>query len=46
MLSAPTPDRYLPLLYVIDLGTEGEEISFPVQGLDRGSLSMLTVQIG
>ena len=46
MLSAPTPDHYLPLLYVIGLRRAGERVSFPVEGFDGGSISMLTVQIG
>ena len=46
MLSAPTPDHYLPLLYVIALRRKGEPISFPVEGVDGGSVSMLAVQIG
>jgi len=46
LLSAPTPDHYLPLLYVIALQRKGEEITFPVEGFDGGSISMLTVQIG
>jgi 4,5-DOPA dioxygenase extradiol len=46
LLSAPTPDHYLPLLYVIALQREGEQVSFPVEGFDGGSISMLTVQIG
>jgi 4,5-DOPA dioxygenase extradiol len=46
MLSVPTPDHYLPLLYVIALRKEGEQISFPVEGIDGGSVSMLAVQIG
>ena len=46
ILSAPTPDHYLPLLYVIALRRKGEQISFPVEGVDGGSISMLTVQIG
>lgn len=45
LLSAPTPDHYLPLLYVIALRREGEAIRFPVEGVDGGSVSMLTVQI-
>jgi 4,5-DOPA dioxygenase extradiol len=45
-LSVPTPDHYLPLLYVIALRREGEKVSFPVEGVDGGSVSMLTVQIG
>ncbi len=46
MLSAPTPDHYLPLLYVLGLRRPGERVSFPVEGFDGGSISMLTVQIG
>ena len=46
MLSVPTPDHYLPLLYIIALRREGEEIHFPVEGMDGGSISMLTVRIG
>lgn len=46
MLSAPTPDHYLPLLYVIAQARDGEQITFPVEGFDGGSISMLSVQIG
>ena len=46
MLSVPTPDHYLPLLYVIALQRRGEQVSFPVEGFDGGSISMLTMQIG
>jgi len=46
LLSAPTPDHYLPLLYVMALRRAGEPITFPVEGFDGGSISMLTVQIG
>ncbi len=45
-LSVPTPDHYLPLLYVIAQMREGEQISFPVEGFDGGSVSMLSVQVG
>ena len=45
-LSVPTPDHYLPLLYVLGLRRENEHISFPIQGVDGGSVSMLAVQIG
>ena len=45
-LSAPTPDHYLPLLYIIAQRREGEQVSFPVEGFDGGSISMLTVQVG
>lgn len=46
MLSVPTPDHYLPLLYVIAQMREGERVSFPVEGFDGGSISMLSIQIG
>ena len=45
-LAAPTPDHYLPLLYVLALKSDGEEISFPISGFDGGSISMTTVRIG
>jgi 4,5-DOPA dioxygenase extradiol len=45
-LSAPTPDHFLPLLYVMGLRREGEAVSFPAEGFDGGSVSMLSVKIG
>lgn len=42
-LSAPTPDHFLPLLYVLAQHEEGDSISFPVEGFDGGSVSMLSV---
>lgn len=45
-LSIPTPDHYLPLLYVLGAGDSVERLSFPVEGIEGGSMSMLTVQIG
>ena len=46
MLSVPTPEHYLPLLYVLGLQRPGEPVSFPVEGIDGGSVSMLTVRVG
>jgi 4,5-DOPA dioxygenase extradiol len=46
MLSIPTPDHYLPMLYVIATRQRSEAVSFPVEGVDGGSISMLTVQVG
>ena len=44
--AVPTPEHYLPLLYCIAVQREDEPVSFPVEGIDMGSLSMLTVGIG
>ena len=46
LLSAPTPDHYLPLLYVLGAQQQGDAVSFPVEGFDAGSISMTTVRIG
>ncbi|HMQ04955.1 MAG TPA: 4,5-DOPA dioxygenase extradiol [Pyrinomonadaceae bacterium] len=46
LLSAPTPDHYLPLLYVLGQQDEGDPVSFPVEGFDGGSISMTAVAIG
>ena len=46
MLSIPTPDHYLPLLYVLATRQQGEKITFPIEGIDGGSISMLAVQVG
>lgn len=46
ILAVPTPDHYLPLLYVIGTRTPSEAVTFPVDGVDGGSISMLAVQIG
>ena len=43
LLSIPTPDHYLPLLYVLGAARANDTISFPVEGVDGGSISMLTI---
>lgn len=45
-LSIPTPDHYLPLLYVLAAKQERERITFPIEGVDGGSISMLAVRVG
>lgn len=45
-LAAPTPDHYLPLLYVLGAQRPDDEVSFFVEGVDGGSVSMLGVRIG
>lgn len=46
LLSVPTPDHYLPLLYALATRQQGESVDFPVTGVDGGSISMLTVRVG
>jgi len=45
-LSNPTPEHYLPLLYVLGSRSDDEPVSIPVDGIEMGSLSMLSVQVG
>lgn len=45
LLSIPTPDHYLPLVYVLGAARENDAISFPVEGVDGGSISMLAVSV-
>ena len=45
-LAIPTPEHFLPLLYVLGTQQPGEKLSFPVSGFDGGSISMLCVQLG
>jgi len=46
LLSAPTPEHYLPLLYVLGASHGGEPVAFPTQGISGGSISMLAAQFG
>lgn len=46
LLSVPTPDHYLPLLYILGSRQQNEAITFPVEGVDGGSISMLSVRVG
>jgi 4,5-DOPA dioxygenase extradiol len=46
MLAIPTPEHYLPLLYVLAQQQDGEPTTFPVAGFDGGSISMLSVRVG
>jgi len=46
LLSVPTPEHYLPLLYVLGASFPGERVTFPTEGIDGGSVSMLAVRFG
>jgi 4,5-DOPA dioxygenase extradiol len=45
-LAVPTPDHYLPLLYIAGTRTPSDPVVFPVEGVDGGSVSMLAVRVG
>ena len=45
-LSIPTPEHYLPLLYVLGARHPGEAASIPLSGFDLGTISMTAVQVG
>ncbi len=44
--AVPTPEHYLPLLYMLGLQRSTDQVSFPVEGIDLGSISMTTVVMG
>lgn len=45
-LSVPTLEHYLPLLYVIGAQGEHEPVWFPTDGIDLGTISMMSVIVG
>jgi len=44
-LAVPTPEHYLPLLYVLGTRQEAERATVPVDGIEAGTVSMLCVQL-
>jgi len=44
-LSIPTPEHFLPLLYVLGARLPGDTVDFPVAGIDGGTISMLAVEL-
>jgi 4,5-DOPA dioxygenase extradiol len=45
-LSIPTPEHYLPLLYILGLQNEQEQASIAIDGIQNASISMLSVVVG
>jgi 4,5-DOPA dioxygenase extradiol len=46
LLSVPTLDHYLPMIYAIGLQQKGESLKFVHEGFQNGSVSMRAFQIG
>ena len=44
-LAIPTPDHYWPLLYTLAQQGDNERVSFPIEGITHGSISMRSVLI-
>lgn len=45
-MSVPTPEHYLPLLHVAGTKCDDERISIAVDGIELGSISMMTAVVG
>jgi len=45
-MSIPTPEHYLPLLYVIALQQAGDSLQFLADGVEMGSISMMSIALG
>lgn len=45
-LANPTPEHYLPLLYILGLRQPDEAVTVPIDGMVMSALSMLSVQVG
>ena len=45
-LSVPTPDHYLPLLYILGASDAKDSVSFDFEGIQNASISMRAVRYG
>ncbi|HZK89669.1 MAG TPA: hypothetical protein VFC56_05920 [Stellaceae bacterium] len=45
-MSIPTPEHYLPLIYSIAQQDESDNIAFLANGIELGSISILSIAIG
>jgi len=45
-LAHPSPDHWLPFIYALGLTNEGDQVRFPIEGFDLGSLSMRSILWG
>lgn len=45
-LSAPTPEHFWPLIYIVSLQEKNEKVAFPLEGMVAKSISMRGVLVG
>jgi 4,5-DOPA dioxygenase extradiol len=45
-LSVPTPDHYLPLLYILGASEKNDKINFEFEGFQNASISMRCIKFG
>lgn len=45
-LSVPTPEHYLPMLYIAGLQQQDDALTFIVDGIELGSIGMLSFAVG
>lgn len=45
-LAIPTPEHYLPLLYIIGLQGADEPVAIAADGIQNASIGMLSVMVG
>jgi 4,5-DOPA dioxygenase extradiol len=46
VMSVPSTDHYLPMLYVLGLADKGEQLTYLFEGMQYGSISMRCFRIG
>ena len=45
-LAVPTPEHYLPLLYVLGTQQPGDPVAVPVTGFELGTIGMTSLLVG
>ena len=45
LLAVPTPDHYLPLLYVLGAQRDGESVHIAIDGIEIKSIGMLSLWV-
>ena len=44
--NTPTPEHFLPLLYILGLQGDQDSIAFPLDDIQNSSIGMLTLVVG